>query len=456
MTKKLSRAGAARPVSITSDLVRDVVAIGWTDVTPDVAEVAKQCLLDWLGVSIAAHAEPLVDQLAAIAAEEAGAGVCTLIARSARAPLSQAVLVNGAMGHALDYDDVITSMGHPTVPVAPVVLALGEAFDRSGRDVLTAFIAGVDAEVRVARLLGPSHYQRGFHGTATYGTFGAAASAGRMLGLDQEATIRAFGIAGTQAAGLKAVFGTMCKPLHAGKAAANGLLAARLAAGGFTSHLDILATEQGFGTTQSDALNPEAALAPPPRGHWVRETLFKYHAACYLTHSAINAADVLRRRQAFGPDQIVAVEVGVDPGHLRVCAIPAPATGLECKFSLTMTTAMALMGENTADDLLFTDATAARTDLMALRDRVVVTGRKARSATLSEVTVRLADGRVLREEADCAVPAEDVEAQWTLLIAKFHSLVDPVLGAQRAAALVAHCRALDTASSVRPLIALAE
>lgn len=440
--------------SITAVLAAKASMLDLNVVPKDATTVAKQCLLDWLGVSLAGRAEPLVDMLVATAGEEGGVAECTLIGRGARATQAQAALINGSMGHALDYDDVIVAMGHPTVPVAPVVFALGERGGMSGRTVLTAFIAGVETECRVARLLGRSHYARGWHSTGTFGAFGAAAAAGRMLGLDGEAMTHAFGIAGTQAAGLKSVFGTMCKPLHAGKAAVNGLLAARLAARGFTSNPAILEVEQGFGATQSDGIDTQAALASPPGGFYVRQALFKYHAACYLTHSAINAVLELRQANALDPADIDSVEVGVDPGHLKVCAIAAPNTGLECKFSLTMTTALALAGENTADDLLYSDATAQRPDLIALRKRVSVTPRSARTGTLSDVTVRLKDGRSLSAAVDVAVPAADVTAQWALLEAKFLALALPAIGQSRVEEVIARCHRLEDEASLKPLIAL--
>lgn len=410
--------------------------------------------MDWLGVTFAARRDPLVQKIAEVLIENGGSPSCTVIGRQSRDSEEHAALINGAMGHALDYDDVISSMGHPTVPVAPVVFAVSEKHDLAGRDMLTAFVAGLDVEVRVARLLGHSHYARGWHSTGTFGTFGAAAAVGRLIGLDLEQMTMAFGIAGTQAAGIKAVFGTMCKPLHAGKAAANGLMAARLAAAGFTSHPDILATAQGFGATQSDRLDPEAALGDPPRGQWVREVLFKYHAACYLTHSAINAATALRTVDYVSPEMIDRIEVGVEEGHLNVCGIPSPVTGLECKFSLRTTTALALLGENTSDEALYSDETAARSDVVALRDRVTVTPRKGESPTLSDVTVFLTDGRSLREQSDCAVPAADADAQWEPLSAKFRALVEPSLGPARTEQAIALCRTLDEASSVRPLLAI--
>jgi len=175
------------------------------------------------------------------------------------------------------------------------VLAIAEAKGRSGMDVLRAFIAGYEAAGFVGSLVMRSHYERGFHSTATVGSFGAAAAAGLLLDLDEAQMAVALGLAGTQAAGLKSMFGTMGKPFHAGRAAANGVLAARLAARGFTANASVLEVAQGFIATQSDS-DPSIDVPLPPRGSLVVETLFKYHAACYLTHSSIEAIKLLRRQ----------------------------------------------------------------------------------------------------------------------------------------------------------------
>src|SRR5580704_8422991 len=284
---------ATETKTVTAALAGRVSAMRLAHMPSAALTVAKQCLLDWIGVALAGRNEPLVRILIdELAPTDDPAGVAILGHRR-RARTGDAVLINGAMGHALDFDDVIMPMGHPTVPVAPVVFALAQQRRESGAAVLEAFIAGVETECRVARLLGPSHYAKGWHTTATTGTFGAAAAAAHLLGVEGETLTHAFGLAGTQAAGLKSCFGTMSKPLHPGKAAQNGLLAARLAERGFTSDIDILASAQGFVATQSTTADPAVGLAERAQP-WVVEALFKYHAACYLTHDSIEAANQLR------------------------------------------------------------------------------------------------------------------------------------------------------------------
>ncbi len=179
-----------------------------------------------------------------------------------RLPPLAAALVNGSASHALDFDDVNMAMpGHPSVAILPGLLALAEERGASGAEILAAFVAGYELQCRLGRTIAPGHYDGlGFHATATVGSFGAAAACAHLLGLDAAATATALGIAATQAAGLKSMFGTMCKPLHAGKAASNGLLAAKLASRGFTSRADALECAQGFARTHSADFVPERAF----------------------------------------------------------------------------------------------------------------------------------------------------------------------------------------------------
>src|SRR5205814_7907285 len=185
---------------------------------------------------------------------------------------------------------------HPSVAILRGLVALAEQRRSTGREVIAAFVAGYETACRVGMALRPGHYGSGFHATGTVGVFGAAAACAHLLGLDTEATARALGIAGTQAAGLKSQFGTMCKPFHAGKAAQNGLLAARLAARGFSSRTDLVECVQGFAATHGPDFGPEAALADPANGFHIYANLFKYHAACYMTHAPIECGRELREK----------------------------------------------------------------------------------------------------------------------------------------------------------------
>ena len=291
---------------LTRALAEQARTLSYADLPDDVRTLARQCVLDYVACTLAGAKEELTDILLAEAQEQGGAPIATVIGHAARLPVLSAALVNGAASHALDFDDVNLAMtGHPSVVLLSALLALAEERGSSGQDVLTAFVAGYELQCRLGLLLAPGHYNTlGFHATGTLGSFGAAAACAHLLGLDAEKFATALGIAGTQAAGLKSMFGTMCKPLHAGKAAYHGLLAARLAQRGFTARADVIECAQGFAGTHSPDFNPADALAEPPGGFHILNNLFKYHAACYMTHAPIEAARKLREQHGLTPDSI--------------------------------------------------------------------------------------------------------------------------------------------------------
>lgn len=422
------------------------------DLPGEAAEAARQCVLDWLGCALAGSTEPAARILTGVVSE--GPGPCSLVGRpSPRVPASVAALVNGTAGHALDFDDTHTLlMGHPTAPVLPAALALAEELDATGEQLLVALVAGVEVECRVGALVTPGHYRAGWHATGTLGTVGAAAACARLLALDAEAWAVALGLAATVAGGLKSSFGTMAKPLHAGKAAADGLLAARLAGAGFTGAPAALDGHQGLAHATTGAL-PEPHRLDGLEDRWlVRDTLFKHHAACYLTHAAINAAASLRGEVE--PDSVEAVEVRVAPDVLEVCNIAEPTTGLEGKFSLRATVAMALLGDDTSDGAAFTDARMAAPDLVRLRDRVTVVPEPGRAGTASAVVVTTADGRRQEANDDTGRPAADLAAQGEALARKFRALAEPVIGTNAALSVLDAVSHLDQLDSVAELTAL--
>src|SRR5947209_10683231 len=418
---KLTRTLAAQASTVTYDALPEPVR-----------ELARQCVLDDCGVALAGADDPLVRILLDEMMEAGGAEQTAIIGHPARLPMLAAALVNGAIGHALDYDDVNLAMpGHPSVAILPGLLALAEQRRSSGREVIAAFVAGYETACRIGSALRPGHYDRGFHATGTVGCLGAAAACARLLGLDAEATVRALGIAGTQAAGLKSQFGTMCKPFHAGKASQNGLLAARLAARGFSSRPDLVECEQGFALTHGPDFSPEAALADPPNGFHIYANLFKYHAACYLTHGPIECASAIRERHGIAPDQVARMTLSLDRSCDRVCNIPAPTDGLEAKFSLRQNVAMALSGVDTASLGAYSAATATDPALVRLREKLALDFHEGWPQAAAELEVALTDGRVLKAKHDAGIPSADIAAQGDRLAAKFDALAEPVLGTAR-------------------------
>ena len=438
-------------MGITSDLIDRVDAMARAGAPDDARIVARHCLLDWFGCAIAGSREPLAQILTTEALE---AGDAALIGRCERAGMLSAALINGAASHALDFDDTHTMMsGHPSVPVVPSALALAEREGIGGAAFVDALIAGIETECRLGALLNPGHYALGFHATGTLGTFGAAMACARLLGLDHERTLQAMALAGTQAAGLKSGFGTMAKPLHAGRAAQNGLVSALLARGGYTGNTEIIETRQGFAATHGGGEPDPARLERIGERFVIRDTLFKYHASCYLTHAPIEAALSLRR-EGLRAEEIESVEILGSAECIGVCDIEEPQTGLEGKFSLRATTAMALLGDDTGDPEAFTDERLASAELRGMLERVTYSPQQGVPSTRGSVRVT-AGGRELYADADTGRPAADLGRQWEALSAKFFGLASPVIGRERAEQLRDAIDGIETAASMRESIALA-
>lgn len=441
--------------NLTHTLAEQACAVTYDALPEAVRELARQCVLDYLGVGLGGADDPLVSILLDALREDGGAARAGVIGHSIRLPAPAAALVNGAIAHALDYDDVNLAMpGHPSVAILPALLALAEDRQASGKAVIAAFVAGYETCCRIGMALRPGHYSRGFHATGTIGAFGAAAACAHLLGLDAEATARALGIAGTQSAGLKSQFGTMCKPFHAGKAAQNGLLAARLAARGFSSRPDLIECVQGFAATHAPEFHPDKALAAPSRGFHILSNLFKYHAACYMTHAPIECGRQLRER-GVTPADITAINLRLHHATDRVCNIPAPSDGLEAKFSLRQTVAMALSGVDTASLGAYSAATATDPSLVALRERVNFDFREDYPEAGAEIEVVLADGRKASASFDAGIPMTDIAAQGRRLAEKFDALAAPVLGAARARELRQAVAGLETLADAGVLNRLA-
>lgn len=440
-------------LALTRHLARWVAEIDAGTIPATALTWSKHALLDWLAVTIAGAREPL----AAMLVEEVaggGDGTCTLYGRPERADLLNAALINGATSHALDYDDVNRLMhGHPTAPTLSVALALGEARGKSGREILTGFIVGTEIECAVGQMAGDGHYDHGFHATGTMGTFGAAAVGAQMMGLDEGDTARAFGIAASQASGLKANFGTMTKPLHAGKAAMNGLLAARLAARGFTASMGAIEEPQGFAETQAPGFLPAAVRPESEAPFAIEQTLFKYHAACYRTHSMLEAMRGIRTRHKAGLEDMETMTLHVAMDLRKVCDILEPATGLEIKFAIRHLACMALDGIDTAALDVYSDENANGPRYIAARRNVDLEALPGDADRMSAgVTIKLKDGRTVTGDANVAIPATDLDEQWRLLTSKFEALVTPLMGGTKAARLIDAVAAFDTAPNLRGLI----
>ena len=268
---------------------------------------ARRAILDTLGVTLAGAVEPTAARVRALIARRRAADEATVIGTPLRAGVEDAALANGTASHALDYDDLNQSLsGHPSVPILAAALPLAERRRASGAALVTAFVAGVEIEAKLGRALNPALYEIGWHATGVLGIFGAAAAAAKLLGLSTERTAHALAIAASMASGIKANFGTDCKPLHVGHAARCGIEAALLAEAGFTGNPRALEHGDGFGATHVTGNRPAWDLTTAGLGspHDLVDPGIgvKRFPACASTHQALDATLALAEEHAI--DQI--------------------------------------------------------------------------------------------------------------------------------------------------------
>ena len=388
-------------------------------------------MLDWLAVGRAGVDEPVSGIMRTLALETGGAGQAALFGSAQAVPARMAALVNGTTSHALDYDDThFAYIGHPSVAVIPAALAVGQGHDLPLVDVLEAALMGMELSIRVGLWLGRSHYQAGFHQTATAGAFGATAAAGRLAGLSAEQMTHALGLMATRAAGLKAQFGTMGKPYNAGQAAAAGVEVAQLVGLGFQANPEALTGAFGFGATHHGEGNQADALSGLG-ADWIFEGVsHKFHACCHGLHAALEAA----RELDIAAPEIAEITVTIHPRWMDVCNQPAPTTGLGAKFSYRTVLAMRALGYDTARLDSYSDAICADPRLVALRERITVQAGEDVGETEAVLEVLRRDGSRgtarfdlqrplslatredrVRAKAVTLIGAERVEQAWEML-----------------------------------------
>ena len=417
---------------------------------------AAVALLDTVGVTLAGSAEPAAR---IVQSTIHTTGACAVIGTGLRACAPDAALANGTAAHALDYDDMcFVSLAHPSAPLVPAVLAAAELNGGSGRAVLDAYIVGFEIEARFGRLMNPRHYQRGWHCTSTLGVLGAAAAASRLGGLDATASAQALGIAASSASGLKDNFGSMVKPLHAGLAARDGLLASLLARGGLTASAQAFDGSQGF-LHAMDSEGKDIAREVDDLGRrWeILDTgiTMKLYPSCAATHPPLDALLDLRAEDSLRPDVIESIDVDVDRITPTVLLYDRPSTPLEAKFSLHFCAAAAIVDghvgiETFSEDRLRDPAIRA---LMARVNMAVdeALGRNAPPLTDARVHVRLRGGRTLVREVKGARGAPERPASPAEVDAKFIACAVRAMPDSHATQALATLREFEELKDVREI-----
>ena len=425
-------------MDITRTLARRLVKSRYDDIPDAVRHEAARALLNWLGCAIGAARHETVECAVAALRPCSGPPQAGVFGRRERFDVLHAALINGISSHVLDFDDTHARAIHPSAPVLPALLALAEWKKLTGRQLVHAFVMGVEAEERVGLSVFPEHYDVGWHITGTAGVFGAAAACGIVLGLNVRQMAWALGIAATQSAGLREMFGSMCKSLHPGRAAQNGLTAALLAARDFTSSEQAIEAPRGYGHVLSTKFDPQLITDGWGERWELMSNMYKPYACGLVVHAAIDGCIELRGGHGIRPADIARVNLRVSPLVLELTGKRTPRTSLEGKFSVYHATAAALV-HGAAGEAQFSDACVNDPQVIAVRERVSATADATIGRTEAHVTIALNDGRTWSKHVAHALgtlarPMRDADLE-----AKFRSLTAGILAPAQTDEAIALC-----------------
>ena len=438
----VSSSPALNADAVTRTLARFLVQSRFEEIPAPIRHEACRALLNWLGCAIgSAHHETVECMLAALLPFSGPPQACVL-GRTERLDILNAALVNGVSSHVLDFDDTHQRAVHPSAPVLPALTAYAQWRPVTGAQLLHAYVLGVEAEERIGLSVFPEHYDIGWHITGTAGVFGAAAASGKLLGLDERQMCWALGIAATQAAGLREMFGSMCKSFHPGRAAQNGLTAALLASRNFTSSECAIEAPRGFGHVLSTRFDPAVITQGLGASYELARNMYKPYACGLVVHAAIDGCVQLKREHDLKPEDIVRVALRTNPLVPELTGRRTPQTGLEGKFSVYHAAAVALM-TGAAGEAQFSEAMVHDPRIVALREKVEVTADALIGKLQCDVAIQLRDGRVVKKYVEHALGTVERPMSDRDLEEKFRGLSSPVLPAAQIDELIALCWQLE-------------
>lgn len=428
---------------VTDILARFVLDTKPEDIPDAVRKEATRTLLNWVGVAIGGSRHETLDVAISALSPFSGPAQAGLLGRRERFDIMNAAFLNGVASHIFDYDDThLKTIIHPAGPVASAILALAELQPVSGRDFLTGLALGIETECRIGNAVYPNHYDVGWHITGTAGVFGAAAAAGRLMGLSRQQMVWAFGLAASQPVGLRESFGSMNKSFNPGRAASNGLFAAILAQKNFTSSNQMIEAKRGWANTVSTKQD-YAEITQGLGQHWEAAlNTYKPFACGIVMHPAIDAAIQLRTEPGFAAGEIQRIELRVHPLVLELTGKQAPQAGLEGKFSIYHAVAVALI-EGAAGEKQFSDRVVRDPAIVALRAKVQPVVDASIKPEQVDMVIRLADGRSLHKFIEHAIGSLEAPMSDQALERKFADLADGIIPADQARRVLDLCWSID-------------
>ncbi len=440
-------------MSATRTIAQLALGYRYEDFPENVRAAATSAVLDHIALTVRGAREELTQILGQELFGKALKGEDLLPFGLSDGFLPKISMIRAASAHAIDFDDTLppAMAAHTGGQVIGSLLAVASERKVSGKEFLTAVVAGFEVAARVGSLLTVEHYDKGFHPTGTVGCFGVAAACGRILRLSEDQMCQAFGIVATQASGIKCTFGTMAKPFNAGNSAHNGTLAARLAGAGFTAPADAIEADKGYLCLFMGKDPAEVEIADAS-DFAILKNAIKVHAACHATHPLIEAIGLLRDEHEIDLETVEKIEVETAEIGVRTASIGTPTTGLECKFSYSQMAASALAGYDTAADSTFTQEVIADPVVARLRDKVAIKVVDVKHAFIATVRITDADNGLIEQYYDMnesLLQKHDVMAE--KVQAKFLTVLGQELGDSTAKRFLDYVNTLPESDDIREL-----
>ena len=418
---------AAPTEGVTRALAHHLVTATYDDLPANVRKEGVRTLFNWVGVAIGGSRDQTVEIAVSALSPFSGPAQASLLGRRERFDIMNAAFINGVSSHIFDFDDThLKTIIHPAGPVASAILALSEMQPVSGKDFLNALVLGVETECRIGNAVYPNHYDVGWHITGTAGVFGSAAAVGKLMKLNEQQMVCALGLAASQPVGLRESFGSMNKSFNPGRAASNGIFASLLASKNFTSSNQMIEAKRGWANTVSTKQDYREILDELGVRYEALLNTYKPFACGIVMHPAIDAAIQLRNENQLTADQIVRVDLKVNPLVLELTGKPTPHDGLEGKFSITHAVAVALI-EGAAGEKQFSDRAVNDPTVVALRGKVNPVVTPGIEPAEVDMTITLKDGRTLHRHIAHAIGSVEAPMTDKQLEAKFADLADGIL-----------------------------
>ena len=439
-------------MSVTETLATYVVDSDLSSLPNDVPREATRAILNYLGCALGGSIEPALNVAIATLAPFSGPPTTNVLGRTERFDALHAALLNGIGSHVHEYDDTLPkNYIHPSVPVASALFAYAGANRVSGQDFLHAFILGFEVESRIGNAVYPAHYEAGWHITSTTGVFGAAAAIGKLVGLDTRQMVWAFGLAATQAAGIREMFGSMAKSFQPGRAAQNGYTAALLGGANFTAGEHALEGARGFAAVTAAHYDLDKVTAGLGTEFELRDNAYKPYACGLVVHPAIDGCSQLRREFAPTPESIAAVNVRVAPLVLDLCNKRTLNRALESKYSIYHAAAIGLVrGKGGLQE--FTEEAIRDPDLARVRAVTTAVADPAITEDQIHIEVVLHDGRKLTKFVEQSLGNVHRPLSNEQLAEKFLDQAVLALPRECVEGLIADCWRLDDLADVGDLV----